>query len=422
MQPGPEQSRDLFAALTRVAMPTGLGDGADETRFSPHAAQLRKGFRWLRFEPELERQVLAFYQQRYLIRTRIALVAGAILFGLFSLRDLRTLPDEVWPWTVGLRLLLIVPMILLVVGASYVRVLRPQLEWLTAFGVTAAMGGLAAAILVSARMGAPLPYEGLMLVMVFAIFLSGLRFYKATASTFLSAASYIAARVALDLPDAETMQEAYYMYGITLIGLLGGYSLELSQRTNFLNEHIALFRAARDPLTHLYNRRAALDHLQRTWRLAFRDRTSVAVALLDVDHFKRFNDRYGHLQGDRCLTDVAVALRDRVRRPLDIVARYGGEEFLIVLYDVTEATLRVICEDVRRAVCALGIAHGDNHDAGVVTVSLGAAWVLPSAGEDTVETALERADQALYRAKDAGRNRCEIQTPRFATVRTKVLG
>jgi diguanylate cyclase (GGDEF)-like protein len=256
-------------------------------------------------------------------------------------------------------------------------------------------------------MGAPLPYEGLMLVMVFFIFLSGLRFYKAMLSTSLSALAYLVARVALDLPGAETLEEAYYMYGIALVGLLGSYSLELSLRTNFLTEQVALFRATRDPLTHLHNRRAALEHLQRAWKLGFRDRKAVAVALLDVDHFKAFNDRYGHPQGDGCLAEVATRLRERMGRPMDLVGRYGGEEFIAVIYDVNDVTLRLICEDVRRAVHDLAIAHAGNDPAERVTLSVGAACAAPAAGSVSVEWLLEQADQALYRAKAAGRNRCE---------------
>lgn len=410
---GMEQSRDLFARLTRAAAPTGFIDGPDEMRHCPHAAQLRRGFRWLRFEPGLERQFRDFFQERYLVRTRVAVGAGAALIALFALRDYRALPDDVWPWTVGLRVFLIVPAMMMVYAATYIPALRRSLEWITVAGVSVAMGGLGAAIIVSAMMGSPLPYEGMMLVMVFAIFLSGLRFYKAVASTSVVAAGYLVARAVLDLPGAETTQEAYYMYGIGLIGLLGSYSLELSVRTNFLNEHIALFRAAHDPLTQLHNRRAALDHLQRAWRLAFRDRTSLAVALIDVDHFKRFNDRYGHGPGDTCLTEVAATLRDRVRRPMDMVARWGGEEFLVVLYDLNEASLRMICEDLRQGVAALGIPHQDNGATATVTVSIGAAWVLPAAGAHTLESAIELADRALYRAKDGGRNRCEIDAPRM---------
>jgi diguanylate cyclase (GGDEF)-like protein len=398
------RAKDLFSKVTAAPAVVLPLDSLDESRFSPHAAQLRRGFRWLRFEHYIEREFREFYHARYLFRTRLAMIAGAVLFALFSLRDVSQLPDAVWHWTVGLRLGVIVPAILAVFGLSFVRRVDRWFEWLVALGVFLAMGGLAAAILVSHQLGAPLPYEGLMLVMVFATFVSGLRFYLATLTTFLAATGYVVARIALDLPDAETLQQAYYMFGITLVGLMGSYSLELSLRTNFLTEHVAMFRAMRDPLTHLHNRRAGFEHLQRVWRLAFRERKPVAVVLLDIDNFKAFNDQYGRIEGDGCLTEIAVALGERIRRPLDGIARYGGEEFLAVLYDVNETSLRVICEDLRLAVEGLEIPHQRNGDWRGVTISIGAAWAYPADGAGTMESALDRADGALFYAKARGRN------------------
>jgi diguanylate cyclase (GGDEF)-like protein len=403
---------DLFSVVTSAATATLPAPSRLEGRFSAHAAQLRAGFRWLRFAPELEREFQRFIHARYLIRTRIALVGGAVLLGAFALRDMRLLPEAVWHVTVALRLLVMVPAVLLVLAASFVPRLAGAFEWITATGVSAVMGALALAVLHAGTQGSPLPYEGLMVVMIFAIFLCGLRFYAATAVTVATAAAYLAGRVALELPGAETSQQAYYMFVITLIGLVGSYSLELSQRANFLTEHVAMFRATRDAMTHLYNRRAAMDHLDRAWRLAFRERKPVAVALIDVDHFKPFNDRYGHSQGDACLAEVAAVLRDRVRRHMDMVARYGGEEFIAVVYDAGEAALRVICEDIRHSVRALHIAHGGNGPHEVVTVSVGAALAEPAGGVATIESLIERADQALYRAKAAGRDRCELQDGR----------
>ena len=405
MENGKAAQRDIFAAVTQAATATLSAATADESRSSPHAAQLQAGFRWLRFDGELERQFRRFRHDRYLIRTRIALAGATVLLGLFALRDVRLLPDAVWHVTVMLRLTIMVPAMGLALAASYVPSLHRQFELITAAASTIAMMGLAAAIVASHVLGAPLPYEGMMLLAVFTIFLAGLRFYPAVASTAIAGVAYVAARVIYDLPDADTLEQAYYMSIIGLIGLVGSYSLELSQRANFLTEHVAQFRATRDALTHLYNRRAAFDHLDRAWRLGFRERKAVAVALLDVDNFKSYNDTAGHIQGDACLAEVAGALRERIRRPMDIVARYGGEEFLIVLYDVTEAAVERICEDVRLGVKAMNIPHPKNQPSGVVTLSVGAAWIQPAAGTATMESVLEAADRALYKSKNAGRDR-----------------
>jgi diguanylate cyclase (GGDEF)-like protein len=383
-------------------------DAFEESQFSPHAAQLQRGFPWLAFERELEAEYREYHVRRQLVQTRIALAAGAVLFLLFALRDYHELPPEVWHWTVALRAYVIVPALLAMLAWSYAPVAGKWIERVGAVTVLVVMGATGAAVLVSERMGAALPYEALLAVMVFTIFLTGLRFYHATLTTCGIAAAYLTARVVLDLPVADTLKQGLYLYVIALIGLMGGYMLEWTRRANFLSSNVMRFRALHDPLTYLYNRRAALDHLQRAWRLAARERRPLAALLLDVDHFKKFNDHYGHLHGDGCLSEVAMALHHRLRRPMDIVARYGGEEFLAVLYGVSGDNVRRVAETVREIVEGLAIPHARNPP-GVVTVSIGASWAEPADPLATPELLLETADQALYRAKEAGRNRCEAR-------------
>lgn len=402
MRPGTEPIPDTVTSVPGAASPAlELRDDASNL---PHAAQLRRGFRNLRFDPGLELEFRNYYWNRYLFRTRIMLVAGAVLLSLFALKDFRTLPAEVWPVTVGIRMFLIVPGVLLGLALTYVKPLFRWIEAIIVGGVFIAMGGLTAVILVSERMGSPVPYEGLILIMVFVMFLSGLRFYKAGASTLATAAIFIVAGVVMGVPGPKLLLQSYYLVGITLIGLVGSYSLELSLRANFLTENVARFRALRDPLTQLYNRRAAMDHLERAWRLAFREREPLAVVMLDVDHFKKYNDRYGHVMGDGCLSEVAHALSDRVHRPMDIVTRYGGEEFMVVVYGAPPEILARLCEDLCGAVRNLPIAHADNPPLNRVTVSIGAATAFPAAGTVTLDVLIEQADQALYEAKRQGRN------------------
>jgi diguanylate cyclase (GGDEF)-like protein len=383
-------------------------NASEEGQFSPHAAQLQRGFPWLTFTPELEAEFREHHVRRQLVQTRIALAAGAVLFLLFALRDDHVLPPEVSGWTVALRLYVIVPALAIMLAVSYAPIAGRWIERTGAVTVVVVMGATGASVLISASMGAPLPYEALLVVMVYAIFLTGLRFYHATLTTCGVAAAYLAAHVALDLPAADTLKQGLYLYVIGLIGLMGGYMLEWTRRANFLTGSIMRFRALHDPLTYLYNRRAAVDHLQRAWRLAARERRPLAAMLIDVDHFKRFNDHYGHLHGDGCLGEVAMALHHRLRRPMDLVARYGGEEFLAVLYGVAGDNVRRVGEAVRSIVEDLGIAHAQNPP-GVVTVSVGASWAEPADPLATPELLLETADQALYRAKEAGRNRCEAR-------------
>lgn len=162
--------------------------------------------------------------------------------------------------------------------------------------------------------------------------------------------------------------------------------------------------AVEDPLTGLANRRRFDEFLEREWQRSHRTRSPLAVLMLDVDSFKRYNDTYGHQAGDRCLQGVAGVLRDTIQRTTDLAARYGGEEFAVVLVDTSEAAARAIAESVRARVESLAIPHAASTAAGVVTVSVGVADTV-AGGHSAPSDVVAAADRALYRAKDGGRNR-----------------
>jgi diguanylate cyclase (GGDEF)-like protein len=170
-----------------------------------------------------------------------------------------------------------------------------------------------------------------------------------------------------------------------------------------------------DYLTGLPNRRAFFESAEFELAAARRQRLPVVAVLLDIDHFKQFNDRHGHPAGDACLRDVAMALQSALVRPGDMLVRYGGEEFIALLQDADAAACSVVAERLRLAVQALAIPHVDNRH-GVVTVSLGAASTVPQTLPSTLPglggmalagaaALVQAADRALYQAKQAGRNR-----------------
>jgi diguanylate cyclase (GGDEF)-like protein/PAS domain S-box-containing protein len=161
--------------------------------------------------------------------------------------------------------------------------------------------------------------------------------------------------------------------------------------------------AGQDGLTGLANRRTFDNALAREHRRAVRDRTRLAMIMIDVDWFKPFNDRYGHPAGDECLKQVSRAIENTLHRPGDIVARYGGEEFAVLLPNTDENGAATIAERIRRAVLALAIEH-DASPAKVATISAGVASCAPSAFDAGLEALMRDADQALYRAKNSGRN------------------
>ncbi|BDV01349.1 diguanylate cyclase response regulator [Thermodesulfomicrobium sp. WS] len=162
-----------------------------------------------------------------------------------------------------------------------------------------------------------------------------------------------------------------------------------------------------DGLTNIPNRRRLDEVFARQWALAGRKNTPMALLFVDIDHFKAYNDTYGHLAGDDCLQQVARVLFGSVKRPCDLVARFGGEEFVALLPETDLAGAWNVAERMRRAVEALGIPHASSPVAPQVTVSVGGC-VCQECGRFLAEAMLACADQALYAAKSAGRNRISM--------------
>lgn len=166
--------------------------------------------------------------------------------------------------------------------------------------------------------------------------------------------------------------------------------------------------ATTDALTGLPNRRLFDDRSTTAWKRAIRDRSCLAVIAIDIDYFKKYNDRFGHPAGDECLKQVAAAI-DGGHRQVDVAARLGGEEFGMLLPDIDARGAAVLAERVRVAVERLRLDHPLN-DTGIVTISLGIAAGLPAQWGDPARL-MNAADQALYEAKASGRNRVCTATP-----------
>ncbi len=195
-----------------------------------------------------------------------------------------------------------------------------------------------------------------------------------------------------------------------------GVHLKLKAQSDLLRDLIG-----RDPLTGLANRRALDEWLSREWRRSSRTKLHLGLLMIDIDHFKLFNDVLGHRQGDECLSQVAKVLSDNVNRAGDLVGRYGGEEFVVLATGCTAADIAALGAKLNAAVSALAIPHPRSSAAPVVTVSIGGAVALPAmerrplgmvtgpadegSGLELAKDLIDRADQALYVAKDTGRNR-----------------
>jgi diguanylate cyclase (GGDEF)-like protein len=160
-----------------------------------------------------------------------------------------------------------------------------------------------------------------------------------------------------------------------------------------------------DPLTGLANRRSFDISLSQAWQTAATARSCIAMLMIDVDHFKLFNDTAGHLEGDRCLGAVARAIADHVRRGNDLAARFGGEEFVVLMPATDQDEAHEIAERIRIAIAALRVFHPARIGRGFVSVSIGVAAMTPGAPGVTSTALLAAADDAMYAAKTAGRDR-----------------
>jgi diguanylate cyclase (GGDEF)-like protein len=167
--------------------------------------------------------------------------------------------------------------------------------------------------------------------------------------------------------------------------------------------HEATLLATCDGLTQIANRRRFDEYLEQQWKQMARERSPLAVLLCDIDHFKQYNDTYGHLVGDDCLKQVAQTLCRTLKRPADLVARFGGEEFAVILPQTGLGGALNVAEEMQSAIRQLQLEHTQSPVHPYLTLSIGMACMVPTS-YDTSKALLDRADSALYLAKQQGRN------------------
>ncbi|QNM98600.1 GGDEF domain-containing protein [Chitinimonas koreensis] len=374
---------------------------------SPYRRELAQGYRWLRFAAPLEREFRHFHARAHLLRVRWSTGLAIVMFGLFTVVNVRMLPANLWIELTAFRFVLVLPLFFAIIWASY----RPACyDWLQRLQTLAAlMAGISinAALMVAMSNRLPFPYEGLLLATLFIYFVAWLLWWRALLINLGLLAMFALLEWHLQ-PDAglRTFHLVLMLCG-NMVGAVGSYFIEHGARSNFLVTALLRELAEHDGLTGLYNRRTFNAHLDRLWRQTQRDGSWLALAMIDVDHFKRFNDQYGHAAGDRALQAVAGAIAGQARRPFDMAARYGGEEFVLLWHHPDGAELPALVEQLRAAVEALAIPHaGSEH--GSLTISVGATLADPGRHAHP-EAALRTADEALYLAKAGGRNRCVIK-------------
>jgi diguanylate cyclase (GGDEF)-like protein len=377
-------------------LPAGRLD-PDDFPDSAYAQELRAGIDRLRFEPALETRFVAEHLQSVKLRVRAWYSLSVAMASFFTvMQTIRTGVGSVTFWAHALG---IMPCALtlgwLVWSRSYER------RFLQTARVLVPLFGALIAIFVSQAVGNHQDEQlaALTTNVVAAFFFAGLLFRAGlvAALTIVTAYAIGGHLFALQAPFA-LFKSVLALAGTAAMSAIIYRDKERADRRNFIESGLIAELIARDGLTGLANRRAFDEHLLRVWQQAQRDGRVLSTLMVDIDHFKTYNDSFGHQAGDAALRGVAQALADFARRPLDVAARFGGDEFAIVLYDLSIANVLDITERLRQSV-QLGSR---------VTVSIGVSVVMPTAGR-TPQGALQLADEALYEAKKGGRNRVVVK-------------
>lgn len=417
-----QDSWPTLSGYRELLLEFGVGDSANWANQNEDAIRSALAQPWwrLQFPGGLESRFDQSIADNQSKQTRNNYFLAVFFVNLFGTADYQFLPDVyLTAWLI--RFAIITPMFMMVIWAEFYSkaAVRRGIATMALMLVTAA--GLMYPVTISKSPDVVHYQVGVVVVVLFSNLLTDMRFALALIASVIFSLMYLAEiTVFLSLPSYLAINYVLVMFSTVSLSLVATYRRERHMRQVFLmlallevaeqrqmvaNERLRLL-ADKDPLTGLANRRRLDEEFPKLWREAMRVSSPISVLFLDIDHFKLYNDAYGHAMGDEVLKSFANLLRESAaRRPLDLVARNGGEEFLVVLPDTPPSAAAAIARNFLTKLAALGIAH-DGSSYKVVSASVGIAGGVPLPDESP-ESYIEQADQAMYRAKHNGRNRVE---------------
>lgn len=375
--------------------------------------QMGRPLDMLCFSPALEREVASEIwevQRRSALFTLMFMGAVWLTYmgvDLWRFRQLNSI-DQEWDFLLGVVVGRVVVLIcfLCTLLALLNKGVEPSVR--TGWMVTSVLT-CSAAVLVSSytlrNLGMHETSVVMLLTVVVALSPLGVRMREAVpVALFICVMSALAGPMMLHRPEhlVDHWVLVVMMWVTLVLCSVTGYYREKAQRHQYLLRKLLDWEACHDPLTALPNRRLFREHFQRTWLHARREKLSVYLAVLDIDHFKLYNDRYGHLAGDEVLCVVAGLLGDYARRPLDLAVRLGGEEFALLVLDEQPISVAHRMEQLRLDLQAMNLKHEASLTAPCVTISIGVAQMRE---DDTLDSVFSIADALLYEAKSQGRNR-----------------
>ena len=371
----------------------------------PYLRELKRPGTGLRFRNRrVESEYQAFAAGRHSGDLRVQLLLGGLLICAICLLDFLLLDREFAVTSVLLRIGIMLPPILLMIALTY----RPGARrYLQPAGVLVALAvgltSLGIGVLGN-RYHLPQVFGGYQIVIVFVYFFLGLRVPLAIATASLLFVAFVVAMIIGNAAFETIAYNGLYLLFLNVIGALGCYQLSKARRTVFLEERILSYRANHDALTQLPNRRAFDELLTTAWDNASEMGKPLALLMMDIDHFKSYNDLYGHQAGDHAIAAVAAIPETNRQRPPDVAGRYGGAELVVLLFDSTREYALELAEHLREQVLAKNIEHRGSSVARFVSISIGLAYVDPSRSARSMKGFVQMADEALYAAKENGRN------------------
>jgi len=362
----------------------------------------------LRFAPDTEAEFQAYFVQQSLPRARWATAIYLALVAVVTAINMRgtmtPLAESFLQPIYLLRLGVACPALVVILAATVVPELQRHYQWIASTAVVVTgMSVMVISGLVAAA-GMPQFQMGDVLVVVYATLFLGLLFRAVMVVAAALLVGFVGIGWYLGVSSDHLIFASSVVFATTLMSVLSAVRMERLVRANFIENRLLNDIAERDGLSGLYNRRMFDNLTSRLWLQAQRNHEALQIILVDIDHFKAYNDLYGHQAGDSCIRRVASIIARAAKRPFDFCARYGGEEFVLVLYAPSGSDSTALPEQIRRDTMALNIPHTHSDANGILTVSIGSATGQPDT-KRSLAGLIQRADEALYRAKQLGRNR-----------------
>ena len=348
---------------------------------------------------------------------RVNLCLAVIITIAFSAMDSTVLGPELNRIPSMIHLLVIIPMLLIGLAATFSAQRHRIYPPLALIASTVLGLGVAAIQIIATRGGVSLLFPCLMLTIIFIYFMGGLIFYHALAANVIVMLVYLAAGTLLQLPGREFAYDALAMVAANVFCASVVYMHEKTSRLRFLEACLLREMVARDGLTGIQNRRMFDQHIQRVWQQAVRDRSGWRCCSSISTASRTTTTGTDTRRATNACARSPSRLSQCARRPLDFVARYGGEEFAVILYEASREYVAEVLTRIQRSIAELNIPHEASRVASRLTVSIGAAFILPSSNR-THDGLIQLADEALYGAKEQGRNRVVVMEAEYHTLST----